>query len=681
MPTNKTKPNNLINEKSPYLLQHAYNPVEWYPWGDEAFQKAREEDKPVFMSIGYSTCHWCHVMAHESFEDNEVAEILNREFVAIKVDREERPDVDAVYMEVCQALTGSGGWPMTIVMTPEKKPFFAGTYLPKESRYGMTGLLDLLSVIAQKWKTQREMLIESSEQITSFMSKRESSPLSGSKPARELIKSAKERFARSFDRKWGGFGGAPKFPIPHNLVFLMKYFVFEQDEAALNMAERTLEQMYRGGIFDHIGGGFSRYSTDEKWLVPHFEKMLYDNALLTWAYLEAYALTKRPIYQRIAQKTIEYVLSELSDPAGAFLCGQDADSDGVEGKYYVFTPAEVESVLGKDDGEKLCRRFGIEESGSFEGKSVPNLIGCANYETEDPEISSLIPKLYEYRLQRTSLHKDDKVLTSWNALMITALARAGLILSNAEYLDAAFKAQRFIAENLIDSKGCIKIRWKDGEAVNEGQLDDYAFYGLALLELYSSSFDVSFLLEAADIADKMLRLFWDEDKGGFFMYSKDAEQLITRPKPIYDGAIPSGNSAAAMLLAKLSRLTGDEKWRKSSDKQLDFITASASSQPASQSFSMLALIEDISPSAELICVTADENAPAELFELIRQKRAANLTVILKTPENQGRLERVAPFTSEYPIPKDGALYYLCRGRTCIAPVRTLSELDESLSGL
>jgi uncharacterized protein len=675
--TANREPNRLIHEKSPYLLQHSYNPVDWYPWGEEAFKKARQEDKPIFMSIGYSTCHWCHVMAHESFEDEEVAEILNCDFVSIKVDREERPDIDAVYMEVCQTLTGSGGWPMTIIMTGDKKPFFAGTYLPKRSRGGMTGLTDLLSEISRRWRDDRSALLQSSEEITTYLQNGSRGNVGIEEPSKELLALAKEQYARMFDRKWGGFGSAPKFPIPHNLIFLLRYSALENDPEALSLAETTLTQMYRGGIFDHIGGGFSRYSTDEKWLVPHFEKMLYDNALLAWAYLVAYAATKRPLYKSVAVRTINYVLSSLWEPKGGFMCGQDADSEGVEGKYYLFSQEEIKSVLGDADGEKYCHRFGVDGRG-FEGKSIPNLIDRADFDREERAMSVLTKRLYEYRQARYALHRDDKVLTSWNALMIIALAKAGRILKGAKYLVMAKRTQRFIARNLTDSRGRLLIRWREGSAANDGQLDDYAFYGLALVELYELSLDISYLTEAVRITGLMTELFSDDISGGFFLYAKDSEQLITRPRPVYDGAIPSGNSAAALLLTKLSKLTGTEEWRSAAEKQLSFISASSKSQPSGYGLSMLALTAELYPSAELVCVTKEAAVPKELLELSSRKAAENFLILLKTSENTAPLAAAAPFTSDYPLPESGTAYYLCRNGTCMQPVTELSMLESEL---
>jgi len=362
--------NLLEREKSPYLLQHKDNPVDWYPWSEEAFARAREEDKPVFLSIGYSTCHWCHVMAHESFEDKEVARLLNGDFVCIKVDREERPDIDAVYMTACQIMTGSGGWPLTVFLTPEQKPFFAGTYFPKQSMYGQYGLVDLLEQVAYMWQNDRRKLLAAGREITAAVNQRRRPGLQ--EPDHPLLRRAYGQFRKQFDEEWGGFGSAPKFPTPHNLLFLMRYSAGENQPDALEMAETTLEAMARGGIQDHIGGGFSRYSTDRKWLVPHFEKMLYDNALLTLAYIKAYQMTKKPLYAKTARATADYILRELSNEGGGFFCGQDADSEGIEGKYYVFTPDEIINFLGQKDGEEFCRLYGITESGNFEGSSIPN---------------------------------------------------------------------------------------------------------------------------------------------------------------------------------------------------------------------------------------------------------------------------------------------------------------------
>ncbi len=669
--------NHLKAEKSPYLLQHVNNPVDWYPWSQSAFDKAKAEDKPVFLSIGYSTCHWCHVMAHESFEDAEVAEVLNRDFICVKVDREERPDVDTVYMSVCQALTGSGGWPMTVILTPDQKPFWAGTYLPKNSRYGMPGLLDLLAAVTQQWHTGREALLNSSEQIVSLLQAQERDAQSSS-PDKELLLRAFEQFKRGYDSRWGGFGSAPKFPTAHNLLFLLRYSALSENEDASKMALHTLKQMYRGGMFDHIGGGFSRYSTDQKWLVPHFEKMLYDNALLSCAYLEAYQKTRKAVYRTVVTKTLDYVLRELTDVQGGFYCGQDADSEGIEGKYYVFTPNEVINVLGEADGQRFCDWFGITQQGNFEGKNILNLIENRHFEESDGQIECLCQKLYDYRLTRVRLHKDDKILTSWNGLMIAALAQTGWLLKETKYLNAAKKAESFITKYLTDTNNRLRLRWRDGETAHDGQLDDYAFYALALLTLYRATFDVGYLASAIRVAEQILSLFSDDNNGGFYRSASDGEQLITRPKEVYDGAIPSGNSVTALVLCRLAALTGETKWQQAADRQLRFVCGAISDYPAGYCVSLLAMMTVLYPGQELICAAADEGDSEMLLNFLRETPVSNLTVLVKTRSNQQALAQAAPFTADYPLPEHGCGYYLCRNKACSAPVYSLPELKNLL---
>lgn len=666
--------NHLTEEKSPYLLQHKDNLVDWYPWGKEAFRRARAEDKPVFLSIGYSTCHWCHVMAHESFEDGDVAEILNRNFICIKVDREERPDIDAVYMQVCQALTGSGGWPLTVIMTPEQKPFWAGTYLPKTFRYGRTGLTELLSAVAQEWRINKDKILSSSDKILSLIDRRQDTDTKAAAINKEVIYKAEEQFRKSYDERWGGFGSAPKFPSAHNLLFLLRYSVLEQDETALEMAEHTLAQMYRGGIFDHIGGGFSRYSTDEKWLAPHFEKMLYDNALLAIAYTEAYEITQNALYRSVADRIFDYVLRELTDGQGGFYCGQDADSDGVEGMYYLHTPEEIRQTLGEGGSDLFCRWFDITEQGNFEGKNIPNLIKNPHFKENNEMIKSFCEKILEYRVKRARLHKDDKILTSWNALMIIALTKAAKAFDKPEYLDAAIRARRFISTQLSDGAGRLFIRWREGGAANSGQLDDYAFYALALLELYQNNFDIRFLKEAVSISNKMLELFFDEKNGGFYIYASDGEQLITRPKETYDGAMPSGNSVAATVLIRLYKLTGNKKWQQALDKHLDYVYAAARDYPIGHGFLMLAFTELLYPSKELICAAPGKETPKEFSDFLKELPGLNISAVIKTKENERELAEIAPFTSNYPVPEKEPIYYLCQNGACAAPIKSVSGL-------
>lgn len=675
-------PNQLKNQKSPYLLQHADNPVNWYPWCSRAFETAAKEDKPVFLSIGYSTCHWCHVMAHESFEDEEIAQVLNRSFICIKVDREERPDVDAVYMSVCQAMTGSGGWPLTILMAPDQKPFYAGTYLPKHSRCGHPGLLELLAQVEKLWHIQREKLSRTGEEVLSWLrAQDEPSEKKSSRrePSRILLRRAAFELSKSYDPAWGGFGQAPKFPMPHNLTFLMQYAALEHDGHSMKIAEQTLEHMAKGGIYDQIGGGFSRYSTDRQWRIPHFEKMLYDNALLIYAYAEAYQITGKPLFLSVTRETVSYVLRELTGEKGGFFCGQDADSDGVEGKYYALTPSEVCAVLGKSDGEDFCRFFGITEEGNFEGKSIPHLPKQNGYEWKDERMQKLCEKLYTYRLSRTSLHKDDKILTSWNSLMIAALARASFLCRMPAWLDAAKKAQRFLETALTDAGGRLHIRYRDGEAAGTGNLEDYAYYGWALLELYQATWDAGYLEKAACIAGQMIRWFSDRERGGYYLYASDAETLISRPKETWDGALPSGNSAALLVLSLLADLTAEECWRREQETVLRCLAGEADMHPSGHCFALSAMCSVLYPSAQLVCVSADQDTPEELTEFLRRNYIPGLTVLFLNPENQEQLARTAPFTGHYPIPDRGAAYYLCQGNTCSACIREFQSLTALLA--
>ncbi len=656
--------NRLSTERSPYLLQHAENPVDWRPWGPEVFEEAKRTDKPVLLSIGYSTCHWCHVMAHESFEDETVAQAVNAAFLPVKVDREERPDVDAVYMAACLAMNGSGGWPLTVLLTPDQKPFWAGTYLPKDQ------LLHLLRKAARLWREDRAGVLATGDTLTAHL-QQEGQARPGT-PSRELVRQAVSQFAQSYDERWGGFGAAPKFPTPHNLIFLLRYAQLAKEEHAREMALHTLNNMYRGGLFDHVGGGFSRYSTDQHWLVPHFEKMLYDNALLALAYTEAFQHTRCPIYGEITRRTLDYVLRELSGPQGGFCCGQDADSDGVEGKYYALTPDELAQALGGVDGLRFCQWYGITPEGNFEGKSIPNLLGQSQFDQDPEDMAALREQVYAYRLSRTALHRDDKVLTAWNGLAMAALARAGLVLDEPWYLDAARQTAEFLAEKLTTSDGRLLARWRDGDAAHPGKLDDYAFLAYGLLELYSATFDASYLTRAVGLADCLLKLFFDGERGGFYPYASNGEQLLTRTKEAYDGAMPSGNSIAALVLFRLSRLTGEMRWREAADLQLSWLAGAAEGYPAGHSSAMLACLEELWPTAELV-ITA-QKPPEELRGFLREAPRLGLTVLVKTQENAGTLAALAPFTKDYPIPAQGAQYYLCQGGACAQPVDSIPEL-------
>ncbi len=665
-------PNLLNSQKSPYLLQHAQNPVNWYPWCSQAFETARKEDRPVFLSIGYSTCHWCHVMAHESFEDEEVAQLLNHSFVPVKVDREERPDIDAVYMSVCQAMTGSSGWPLTILMTPDQKPFYAGTYLPKHSRYGHLGLIELLNQVEELWQNQREKLSRTGDKILAWLQTPDKS--SEQEPSFELLHRAAADLSESFDPKWGGFGSAPKFPTPHNLLFLMRYAAFRQDKNIMQIINKTLECMAEGGIYDHIGGGFSRYSTDEKWLIPHFEKMLYDNALLIYTYSEAYQITQDPFFLSVIRETVAYVLRELTDKNGGFFCGQDADSDGVEGKYYALTPSEIRSVLGTDDGNDFCCFFHITEKGNFEGKNIPSLLG--RKERKNLKMQKLCDKLQAYRLTRTALHTDDKILTSWNALMIAALARASFLCREPSWLHAAEKAQRFLETRLTGSDGRLYVRYRDGEAAHPGNLDDYACYAWALLELYQTTWNAGCLEKAVRTAEQISRLFSDQEHDGFYLYARDAEQLISRPKETWDGALPSGNSVAALVFSLLYELTGQKSWRTEQEHVLRFLAGKARAFPSAHCFALLSMYHVLRPSSQLVCVSADRQMPEEVQDFLCRNYFPELTVLLLTTDNRDTIVRMAPFTAQYPIPDSGTVYYLCHNNACSTGTRDFRSLLE-----
>ena len=595
---------------------------------------------------------------------------LNREFVIIKVDREERPDIDAVYMSVCQAMTGSGGWPLTIVMTPEQKPFFAGTYFPKHGGYGWFGLIELLKQIADLWKNSREELMRTGSQITAAINQKQTG--NGQKPDRQLAERAYGQLARRFDHRWGGFGVAPKFPTPHNLLFLMAYAHGAGEPNAMKMVEITLESVAKGGIFDQIGGGFSRYSTDEMWLVPHFEKMLYDNALLLLAYAKAYQHTRWERFADTAQRTARYILRELTGEEGGCFCGQDADSDVVEGKYYGFSPEEIKGVLGKEYGEEFCRRYDITPSGNFEGKSIPNRIHASEdgWDRDDPRLE----KLYDYRRNRTKLHKDDKILLSWNAWAMIALARAGQILGEPSYLEAAIRIHEFIKSKMVTANDRLYLRYRDEEAANGGQLEDYAVYALALLELYRVTFDVQYLQSAIHRARQMVELFEDGEKGGYYMTAFDGERLIARPKETYDGAMPSGNSAAAMVLQTLASLTGERSWQAAADRQLLFLAREIGEYPSASCYGVLAIMNALYPRRELVCAASD-GLPDELKDYLKKHPADDLYVLLKHKENAETLAECASFTKDYPIPEQGSIYYLCENGACKAPVSDFSQLN------
>lgn len=644
--------NQLKSETSPYLLQHAENPVNWYPWCEEAFEMAKAENKPIFLSIGYSTCHWCHVMAHESFEDNKTAEILNKHFISIKVDREERPDIDSVYMSVCQAFTGSGGWPMSVFMTWDKKPFFAGTYFPPHSRYGMPSFLEVLNTVATQWKSNKADLLESAEEIIKHL--KNTGSIENAKNANDLIQQAVQIFEHTFDSTYGGFGGAPKFPTPHNLLFLMLYSKQNNNPRALKMAEKTLLQMRKGGIFDHIGYGFSRYSTDKHFLAPHFEKMLYDNALLIMAYASLYSITSNNIYLDTAEKTAEYILNEMTSTGGGFYSAQDADSEGVEGKYYTFSLNEIISVLGKEKGKKFAEVFDITENGNFEGANIPNLLKSNDLNTKFQEE---IIKLYSYRKKRYKLHLDDKILLSWNCMMIAALSMLYRVTRNDKYLNAAQESQKFTEKNL--SSGLrLYTSFRDGKRSKHAFLDDYAFYVTALTELYNSTLDKNYLEKAEDFCKEAVRLFMDDKNGGFYLSEPNSTELFINPKETYDGAIPSGNSVMTYNLVRLYQITQNEEYKELLEKQIAFMSAKTYEYPSGNSMFLIAL-------------------------LLQEDSIPHITIALKESADLNQVRENLPFIAnvsvatdsiEYPLLSNQTTFYVCKNHNCLPPTNDTKSL-------
>jgi uncharacterized protein YyaL (SSP411 family) len=682
--------NRLAGEKSPYLLQHAENPVHWYPWGEEAFFKAKQEDKPIFLSIGYATCHWCHVMAHESFEDEDVARLLNKDFVAIKVDREERPDIDKIYMYVCQSLTGHGGWPLSIFMTPEGKPFFAGTYLPKSSRLGMPGFIDVLKQIGAMWQDDRARILQSSEAITGAIQPSAHTEPSIQALGVETLEKGFVQLARVFDPSWGGFGPSPKFPTPHHLTFLLRWHKRSGDLQALKMVEETLSAMRNGGIFDQVGLGFHRYSVDEKWLVPHFEKMLYDQALLAVAYVEAYQVTGKTQFAQVAREIFAYVLRDMTAPEGGFYSAEDADSEGKEGLFYVWTPQEVKKYLGVETGDVFCRFYGIIEGGNFEeGRSIPHrpvsIQAFANRERIDlKELETVLEdarhRLYDVREKRTRPLKDDKILTSWNGLMIAAFAKGYQVFGDQTYADTARSAADFITKKLKADDGRLLRRYRHGDAAYTGYLDDYAFLVWGLIELYEATFDLAYLQEAIALNQAMIDIFWDKEGGGLYFTGKGNEALITRSKELYDGALPSGNSVAALNFMRLGRMSGNVGLEQRAEALTRAFSRQIQEQPMPYT-QMLTALEFMTGPGQEIVVAGDPalETTQALLRVIRSKFLPNKVLLLRPNEQQGkRLAAMAPFVEDMVPMRDQPTVYVCDQHACQAPIQDVDTLESVL---
>ncbi len=692
--------NRLKNEKSPYLLQHADNPVDWYPWGEEAFEKAAREDKPILLSIGYSTCHWCHVMEHESFEDPEVAKMMNETFVSIKVDREERPDIDNVYMTVCQLLSKGGcGWPLNIIMTPDKKPFFAGTYIPKESRFGRIGMVELVPRIKEVWKDKREEVLKSADSITEAVKK--ATGLTEGSSGRDLTPAALtlgyNQLLGRFDETNGGFGTAPKFPTPHNLLFLLRYWKRTGDEQALSMVEATLGGMRKGGVYDHVGYGFHRYSTDPRWFLPHFEKMLYDQAMLALVFTEAYQATGKKEYEDTARQIFTYVMRDMTSPEGGFYSAEDADSEGEEGKFYVWTEDEITGVLGKDDAELIIKTYNVGESGNFSEeasgektgsnilylkKPLPELARSFGISADEFEgrIDKSRKKLFDVREKRVHPHKDDKILTDWNGLMIAALSKGASAFSDPLYSDAAKRAADFLLGKMTDGKGRLLHRWRDGDAGIGGSIDDYSFFIWGLLELYESTFDIKYLKAALDLQTEMTGLFWDDKNGGFYFTSHDAEELITRHKEIYDGAIPSGNSVAMLNLLRIGRITGDAAYDEMASKLAKAFSGTVEQAPVAYTQLLSSLDFAIGPSYEVV-VVGDPASPdtKEMLSAIRKRYSPNKVLLFKGPGDVPGVTAIAEFTKGQSSIDGKATAYVCLDHVCNLPTTDLNKALELLA--
>jgi uncharacterized protein YyaL (SSP411 family) len=690
MPNTIRKPNRLAKEKSPYLLQHAQNPVDWYPWCDEAFEKAEKEDKPVFLSIGYSTCHWCHVMEKESFEDEEVAQLLNEKFVAIKVDKEERPDIDSIYMKTCMLITGGGGWPLTIIMTPQKEPFFAGTYFPKNSRGRMIGLLDLLRDTAGLWERKRSKLVATAERVTRYLTDYVRAKHQREEFTEIVLDEAFIRLLDSFDWTNGGFGSSPKFPSPHNLLFLLRYWKRKGRQQALEMIEKTLRKMRLGGIFDQVGFGFHRYSTDSMWLVPHFEKMLYDQAMMAIAYIEAYQATGKKEYQKTAEEIFEYVFRDMTNPEGGFFSAEDADSEGQEGKFYLWTETEIKDTLGRN-ADLIIRVCNISKEGNYydefhQDKTGKNILYFQKslqelsleldrkFEELPIFLESARQKLYDAREKRIHPLKDDKILTDWNGLMIAALAKGAQAFGSIKYAEAAERAITFVLSTLQTADGRLLHRYKDGEAAIGGYLDDYAFLVWGLLEFYEATFKIRYLSEALRLQDAMIKHFWDKEDGGFFYTSDDSEKILTRYKEIHDGAIPAGYSIAFLNLIRLARMTGKTDYEEKAAALAKAFSSDQEGIPSQNTMFLTGMDFLFGPSYKIVIVGNLESPETKsMLQAVNTCFIPNKVVLLKK-ETDPKLENMISFVKDMKTVDRRTTAYICRNFVCQKPLTEVKEV-------
>ncbi len=681
--------NRLIFEKSPYILQHAENPVDWYPWGSEAFERARREDKPLLVSIGYSTCHWCHMMEQESFEDAEVAEVLNRFFIPIKVDREERPDVDNTYMTACQLLTGGGGWPLNVFLTPDKQPFYAATYMPREPRDQTAGIIEILQRIGDTWQSNRQQLLDSGQRLTDSLLDLRKDAVGTTEEAplnEEPLLLAYSKFFEDFDKERGGFGEAPKFPLPHNLSLLLRLGQRLDKENAPTMALRTLQSIRLSGTYDHIGFGVHRYAVDAHWRIPHFEKMLYDQALLALAAADSFQLSRQPFFSTMADEICEYVLRDLRDPQGGFYSGEDADSEGAEGSFYLWTPQQVLDVLGTEHGTIFCHCYEISEEGNFEGKNIVRLEMDVNqwaawFGVEPAQLGEVLALgrqlLFAARQKRVRPHRDDKVLTAWNGLMIAALARTATVLDNQDYLEAAKKSADFILSTMRREDGRLLRRYRQGEAAVPGFLDDYAFFCWGLIELYQACFDSRYLESALALSAETERLFGD-GQGNLLDSAEDVETVLVRNKTILDGAVPSGNSAAALNLLRLASLTGDLAMAQRGEAAIKTSLAQAVRRPTGCSLLFTALDYALGPKQVVVLAgNGDAEAYQEMLTALRRKFLPRTLIMLSDPEDK-KLHELTPLLQGKGPVEGKTTAYLCRDETCMAPATQVEELLERL---
>jgi len=660
--------NRLAKEKSPYLLQHAHNPVDWYPWGPEAFAKAKKEDKPIFLSIGYSTCHWCHVMEHESFEDEDVAKVLNERFVAIKVDREERPDVDQIYMAAVQAMTSHGGWPLSAWLTPDLKPFMGGTYFPKEDRFGRPGFITILQRIDELWKTKRQELNESGDQLAEHLKKMAVAEAPGEVKVDAVFDKADFQIEKSYEPRFGGFSQQPKFPHSTTIQYLLRRHARTGNKDTLAMAEKSLTEMARGGIYDQLGGGFARYSTDTMWIVPHFEKMLYDNALLVVAYLEAWQLTRKDFYARIVRETLDYILRDMTSKEGGFYSAEDADSEGIEGKFYVWNPVQVLDVLGKD-ADRFMKAFDVTPRGNWEPheESIPKKQSVLRV-VEDGDFQDLKKKMFDARSKRKRPHLDDKVLTSWNALMISAMAQAGQVLDEPRYRKAAEAAAAFLL-SAHKKDGRLLRTSRLGEAKIEAYLEDYAYLAQAMLDLYEATFNAAYYEEARGLVAKAIELFWDEQAGGFYTTSTSHDSLLARMREEYEGPHPTGNSVMLLALLKLYDYTGDAAYRDRADKAVRAFKSHLDRYPAGHAYMLCALDYLKGPSREIVVTGPD---PEPLLKVVRSRFLPNKVLALADGK-----AKIPLLESRTPL-NGKAAAYVCESMACKKPVTDPAELEALL---